>query len=247
MKYHIEFLGIPGSGKTSVYNEVTNRYNNIIGLEDVLWQLMRQKSSDPKKYLLKFIPAIVGKKKAKEIFPYFKDYNESHSQFEASNPELTTLVQTCIAPHASIVLQWMNRLYAQYYFIEHNLQPDQSLVLDEGFAQRAISLFAYEDSYDERKLVEYINLIPLPNIIFVIEIPNDLREHYMHIGNRNFPARMQHMNRKERYKFYNKAQKIIVLVTNKIKMRGGKVVTIHNLDLKQSIVEVKSVIGKELF
>lgn len=66
------------------------------------------------------------------------------------------------------VLYWYVHLCGRYRFLTATSAEDEVLVLDDGFAQRAVHLFASPyDEPDARRVTIYVDLLPPPDLLIV--------------------------------------------------------------------------------
>jgi hypothetical protein len=68
------------------------------------------------------------------------------------------------------VLYWFIHLCGRYRFLTTTLADGEVLVLDDGFAQRAVHLFASPfDEPDASQVTAYVDLLPQPDLLVVVQ------------------------------------------------------------------------------
>jgi hypothetical protein len=100
------------------------------------------------------------------------------SRFTAAHPEtIDALVEAQrarvdrdLAPEA--VLDWVLNLMARYQLATED-DPGGCLMIDEGFAQRGVALFAggFDETKDVVPLRAYLDAAPRPDFVVVVETP----------------------------------------------------------------------------
>src|SRR5690606_27571564 len=87
------------------------------------------------------------------------------------------------------VLRWIFELGAKFQVASGALGDDDVLVIDEGFAQRAVAVFGHGWRPDEEAdLARYVASTPRPDLVFVVDVPLEVcRERLDRSG---WPARI---------------------------------------------------------
>lgn len=187
MKY-IEFLGLPGAGKTTCTLELCSlfrsRRQQVLMKSEIvtaaMYHLFRQKSG-PAWNLIRGLASFHEYRVAKLLWQ--KTHSTYVFRFMAQHPELSRLVIDC-AQHASPpswilkdvicaenLIDWLFSNAAYYQAACELAQADDNLIMEEGFCQQSYYLLAfYQGRFDEGRLYDYLNVAPKPDI-FVALLP----------------------------------------------------------------------------
>ena len=206
MKY-IEFLGIPGSGKTTVaqdvvrlmqanYPVVLNRWNVK---QETMRALLRQKSGMFAR-LLYLVTAMIktplldrywGASRYHLIRRFLHQYSHLLPQV-VENAER-------IAPPSNIppytlsseqLLSWFFDVACIYQASQETLEADGVLVMEEGFCQQAYYLIAAFREADDIgvKLERYCELIPKPSLVIFLLADPEACEKRLHTRATGIPS-----------------------------------------------------------
>jgi thymidylate kinase len=182
----VEFLGIPGSGKTTLASGVHSR---LVASNTSAFTLAGAVSLGMRRG--------VGDRLIDPVMTHLPDRlldRYSESGFIRSNALLVSLIDFMAAyPRAvsaflegqarrsdfelssDLVIRWFLQLVARYQLAASAMSRDDLLLLDEGFAQRAITGFAHrfsEADYDD--LSSYLIASPRPDLLIHLAVGTDL-------------------------------------------------------------------------
>ena len=179
----IEFIGVPGSGKTTLMpvlkdflNE--NGYRAYPVLEAA--RPFAQKTI-PGKVAGALFPGRLRRAALWQIF-YLNSFSQRRV-FAKNNRDLMEVV----LPYQSNrplserdrdhVLRWFIHLTGYYQFFINNLDEGEALIFDEGFVHRVVQLFASEhESPNFDAVAEYLSLIPQPELVVYVSAPREVCE-----------------------------------------------------------------------
>lgn len=172
----IEFIGTPGSGKTT-FLPVLYAHLEATGLKPYsVLDAARIFASRtiPGKLVQQVAPESLKKPLLWQVFYLFNKIYRVKFRFRHSK-----LVQEVHKAQASRpnqqdiknqrILHWFNYLIGSYEFLTQYQKSNEVLIFDEGFVHRVVQFNASdieEPNFD--KVKKYIDLIPSPNIIFFI-------------------------------------------------------------------------------
>lgn len=249
MLTHLEFLGMPGSGKTTVYRALYSKLHHagrtpVYTLDEAVYQGM--KYSRQTRYLrwaARMFPYHIGYRLIGR-FPKTKDdvLYIAFRTFVRQHPELAGIIQQyqreCVHETQDLGLLaflWMFELCAKYQFAVDELREDAMLLLDEGFSQRVISLFAYQDQGElEAKIACYLESIPLPDSVIVLI--NTSESVNVRMQNRGYPFRVQTMAAEEIIAFLERTQRCIDITAEYLQRKG---VSLYHIDNTGSQMELE--------
>lgn len=241
MKMHIEFIGLPGSGKSTLHREAVRRLalrrQKALGLPEAVAASLRRDASD------KLVGGLVGRallatqgEMAMRLFARSQDKFLGLAGFLADNPGLGEIVMASqtmrdIAfEHKRLVLKWMLDLFAAFHFVRERLSGEELLLLDEGFCNRVNTLFAYgpNTAIAESEVAAYIDQIPQPDLIFAIDTTTELCE--ARLDRRGWTERLGAMSAAERRDVLERCEVCIDLALTRLRDRGVEVRRVGNND-----------------
>ncbi len=244
----IELLGLPGSGKSSLYRGIVHQSNfssrRILSLNQALYEGLT-KSNKKKLDIKNLTYRLSGSKHIKNNHFYLKYKLNYLSVFIAKNTDLAELILHFInkeyysGHEKEMVLSWFYGLFSDYHVISNFLPDEKDFIIDEGFIQRTITLFSYGDSWVDLNGVEkYLELIPKPETVIYVEAEP---EHcYERLLSRGFPKRLARKNKEEIDEFFEKC----LICINEVKCYYEK----NNLNLvvvrnnNNEMMDVKSIL-----
>ena len=182
----VEFIGIPGSGKTtlvaSAHTALGDSGVKTVTLAEAVSIGMKRGVGD------RLIDVVMTRLPKRMLTRY------SESGFIRSNALLVSLIDFMAAHPRSasafldgqarradfelgteLVIRWYLQLVARYQLASTSLDEDHVLLLDEGFAQRAITGFAHRFSEaDHEDLSAYLAASPRPDLLVHLAVGTDL-------------------------------------------------------------------------
>lgn len=223
-------MGVPGSGKTTIYREMAGN-KNFIHHKQALWRTLYLNQSDQLwAYIIPLTPKSVGEKKADAIFKRTINYSQNLARFASKNKYLLSLVFDILDSDFKneTLIFWMFNFFAEYEFIIDTILKDELLLIDEGFSQRAISLFAYNDYINWDHVNKYVNTIPLPTQLIVVRSSNQLIEKRIIDREKGLPARMRNLSQENIKRVLINWEKIIDFVIPIFKKKHVKIIIVDN-------------------
>jgi thymidylate kinase len=146
-------------------------------------------------------------------------------------------------PDLKHVLRWFIHLTGSYEFLKGYAQPDDMLIFDEGFAHRAVQLFASEnETPDLVSVAGYLDLIPKPDLIILPRASIEVCE--TRVFERGVWERFEMKGREETSKFIKNAHRIVNFAVCYIKEKGWTVIEVDND--QESIANSKSALKRNL-
>ena len=178
---HIDWLGLPGSGKSTLHRATLRWADEItptLSTNGVVTQYLKHHSSDPVwKTMGRVVPAGLLGRFAQPAFLRSPDHFTSIRDFMLRYPDLVEVVlassrrRSGFEPRADMILGWWLHL-AAVYVAAGELPGDPVVLFDEGFTNRAISLFGYRfGDVDEPDLDRYVHSIPRPSAVVYLATP----------------------------------------------------------------------------
>jgi hypothetical protein len=153
------------------------------------------------------------------------------TRFLAANPEVMEVVLATQRQrrgqdlHQERVLSWILSLMANTQIVDETAGRFDWLFIDEGFCQRAIALFGIGfDGEDELRLRSYVAVIPLPEILVVVEASPSVCE--ARLDELGWSERVTETNRAERRDFLSTAVRLVDLVADEAGRLGARVIRV---------------------
>jgi len=187
----VEFLGISGSGKSTLLSTAVDRLRRqhrvVFTLEEACRLAFRQTTNDPLwRSLLRFAPAPISRRNWRHAFNRSQDRYLAIRATMLSHPEAVEAVMAATRRRRDfeirpdLVIGWWLTLAADYSMAKRVVPPGAALLIDEGFVNRAVSLFGYRFSDADRPdLARYIRSVPVPDLVVHVDAAPDVAERRM--------------------------------------------------------------------
>jgi hypothetical protein len=214
---HVEFLGVPGSGTTTLAAELARVSSSTTTLEDAVLASIRARGDDQ----LTRIAARFSRSGTSAIWR--KALARSTDRFSALNRFLTvspeTLEAVLGAQRARTArdqgqgrsLGWILNLMAGFQLAGEHLGEDEVLMIDEGFAQRSIALCGFGFTDDDRPLLErYLRSMPQPDAVILVDTPLEVCE--SRLDSRGWSERVAEMDVADRRRFLDQTASVVKTV-----------------------------------
>lgn len=214
---HVEFLGVPGSGTTTLAAALAHVSPSTSSLEDAVLASVRAGADDQ----LTRIVARLSKNGTAAIWR--KAFARSTDRFSALNRFLTvspeTLEAVLAAQRARIgrdqgqgrSLGWILNLMAGFQLAEEHLGEHEALMIDEGFAQRSIALCGFGFTEDDHPLLErYLHSMPQPDAVIIVDTPIEVCE--TRLDSRGWSERVAQLDGEDRRLFLGQTAAVIRFV-----------------------------------
>lgn len=233
--HRIEFLGLPGSRKSTLSHQVEARAAKagipVIGLDVATRHAIAASGADP---LARFVARTAGRMSHrlwKQTMTRASDRVDTLARAVSARPELVATIIT--ANHvnnqgsdATLVLRWLLSQLIANQLAEETLDADQWLIATEGFANRTISLFATA-SENETSLLEaarYLGLIPVPDVLVTMSTPLDFC--YDQLELKGWTERIADQPPERRRAFLEEAEKLALVAREHLEQAGSRVVVV---------------------
>lgn len=206
----VDFLGIPGAGKTSLMNSVARVLKNdglqIVTREMVIQHVLSQisKLSHKTSRLLNYTPEGFRKRALSRLFLLCKTRDHALTRFISNYPELSLNILKIIdeshpKQKRAHLARWFADLFSLYQVSMDAFAGEDIFLIDESFTNRALTLFGYQFCGQSIALLhDYLSCIPAPDLVVMVDVPIEVAEE--RIVKRRLPNRMKDMNQADRMK-----------------------------------------------
>lgn len=170
---HIEFIGPPGAGKSTIYSQILKNEDKLVGKEDVINRIALSNSSHVFFSATKLLPQVASEK----IFnfwykmcmkdTYFNNFTDKNPDYQIVWGELSKKIKYEKLSLESV----LNSTAAIYEAGTSVLQNNEILCLDEGFSQRLVSILWRSEYIETDMISRYYSMIPSPELVVYIKAP----------------------------------------------------------------------------
>lgn len=231
---HIDWVGLPGSGKSTLRRSTLRWADEItptLSTNEVVTLYLGRHSSDPVwRKMGRVIPSSLVSRFAQPAFVRSTDHFTGIRDFMQRHPDLIEVVlastrrRSAFEPQADKILGWWLHL-AAIHSVAHRLPGDPFVLFDEGFTNRAISLFGYRfGDADEQDLARYLHAIPRPSAVVHMATPVETCVERM----QDWSVRFEGFPIAERMAFMNSAQRCLERILGHLNEMGVPVCVVEN-------------------
>ncbi len=257
---HVEFCGIPGAGKTTycsaLFAEARRREFHLLTFDEAVYGVIRKSSKSPfLERLVHQLPYRVGRR--------FMDLAPTHNnrklvaafqRFVIQHPELCETIYLAQSGHASqstnmglLVFLWLFEFLSKYQLVVEGRGPADSMVIDEGFVQRIVTLFAYdagEKNIPGTLIEDYVDRMPRPGAVVYVKADPQLC--YERMEERGFPFRLEKYDRERRLDVLQRASECIDKVLSRLARQSVEVMLIDNNANSKDLREMEARVLEKL-
>jgi thymidylate kinase len=239
----IEFIGAPGAGKTTLLPTVIEclreRGIRAFTVVDAARPLVQRTRVG--RVVHHLAPASLRRPLLWRVF--LACSMVYRLRFCAEHPRLVWLVwwSQMRRPRAADVrerkvLHWYFRFVGYYAFLRAHLQPDEALIVDEGFAHRVVQLFASGvEAPDPQQIAAYVDLAPPPDLLVHVQASPQLCEERIH--RRGLWERFQGKDPAEIGQFVANAHTTVQLTVEQSQRRNWCMIQVDNGDAQPSTAQ----------
>lgn len=177
----IEFIGTPGAGKTTLLPSVAEYFQAQGICTRTVVEAARPYAQRSRigKLVTHFAPHSWWRSLLWQVFYHLSAYYRL--VFFMAHPRLIGLVlgsqlRRPISIEARYhAWHWFIHLVGYYQFLGVHEQPNEALVLDEGFVHRVVQMNASEHEVpDPGRIATYLALVPRPDLVIAVHAPWEL-------------------------------------------------------------------------
>lgn len=201
---HIEFIGLPGSGKTTLHKEAIKLLNDRVSIsrKEIL-------NLNKETYLAELNEFIEMNREFVQLFLQKRDEHFTEKKEKDFLQEIFFF------------------LFVHYNFCK---KKEEIILFDEGFCHRVISLFfSYEKRGIDREGISlYVDHIPLPDLVFFVKTDKEKSYQRMLKRKKGFPKRLKNLKDSERKDVLKNSETVISFTIHRLKEKSLPITTINN-------------------
>lgn len=230
----VELLGVPGAGKSTLAAGLSQALPGALTLDEAVRRSIGRRGQDPLTRLAARLTRTSNARLWSAAYARSSDRLAALIRFASSRPAALEGVLAAQRARADrdlrpdMVLGWILNLMARYQLAIEDGAASW-LVVDEGFAQRAVALLAagYEQR-DEPELHAYLETSPAPETLVIVETP--LEACMARLDHKGWSARLTGTGDAQRRSFVEAAAEIVSIVGSVYPRRGVEVVRVAGDD-----------------
>ena len=154
------------------------------------------------------------------------------SLFAMANPTLAWQVGRAVrelpipGPHRRRILRLILRLGAADRAVRGRFDGTVMVLVDEGWAHRAVNLFAWCPTVPQARLDAYLAAIPEPDLLVIVDAPASVVRERLAV--RGLPRRLRRSSKVEVERFLIRSQAITERAASRLSDRGIPIVRVVN-------------------
>lgn len=238
MRY-IEFFGVPGSGKSTICSKLTDELNkkgcHAYDVERAKCQsIVRMLGLNIIYTNRDGIKTKTLKTGTRRIYNIFNTDEVYLKKFLVENTELASNIFNNINKNApskqreKLYTEWFINTMAQYEIANQHLKDQETLLLDEGFINRTMTLFLYCDEINKKLIKRYIKHIPKPDMLIIPEVPIETAYSRMKERSKGFPPAYAGLEFPQQRDILEKTKKLVQMVKSVIQYFDIQVYVLDN-------------------
>lgn len=231
---HIELLGIPGSGKSTLSRQLAGSETStgrVWALEEAARRALRGRGSHIGTRAAARLTPNADNRLWKIVYSRAPERAEAMVEFASHWSEFLESVVTAQRERVkrdhgqSLVLSWILNLGARFVLASRGIPRSDSLIIDEGFAQRALAVFGHgwADS-DRPHLARYLQTMPKPEVIVRIDAEVEICR--QRLDRSGWPQRASQLSRDERVAYLERARETVDTVATHLDRAGVQLVEV---------------------
>lgn len=128
--------------------------------------------------------------------------------------------------HQRLIRCYFDRMMGHYQFLKCHIQPDEILVLDEGFAHRVTHFVSELEQPHPDMIMRYVTLMPKSDLVILVRAP--VGTCVQRLCARALRGRLSGRNRREVGQFVANAEKAIDISAHYLRYMGREIVEVDN-------------------
>ncbi len=173
---HIEFIGPPGAGKSTILSNLISSDSFYGGTEeDAVQRVFLNKAGPKYRFPYRAAPSVI-----RDFFhSNFLEYRFAHSALEdfvCDYPDfmgVLSVAMNSVSYESEKVFSLCRRSAERYQLGISTVSDRETLCLDESFAQRAFAIL-WREPDESFSLEKYFNSVPIPELVVHVDAPVNL-------------------------------------------------------------------------
>ena len=256
--FRVEFIGIPGAGKTTVRKALvaslnSSTSNSYMTIEEAMLNVSRKNIDIFYRTILRILPWSLALKLSNWI------KNRSLMHFEAQNSFLaahgksflcfldSAAYKSLSMQHRQIVISSFLEIGISYECISKHLHEETTVFFEEGLVQKSFMFITLENSANtdsDPSLISYLDNVPLPDLLIYINASNNNCYNRMATRPDGLTKRLEKCSKEEVLNFIKKSREHLEKTSNYLKEKRN--VTLiefnNNNNLDDVISELTTII-----
>lgn len=233
---HVELVGPPGSGKSAcarLLREILRSRGDAYLMDEVLQvSSSRRCSSESKRIMYRFLGR-AGLRRLRHLLHDPTLLMRSLVTFQTEythlwrfffNNQLSRGYDRWERTHD---LTYVQRLCAVYQLAKETFKPEESLVLDEGFAYIPVRTIGHGEPMGRADLEYYLRTIPRPNVLVRLSCPPEVCDRRIFRRPSGPPQRLGTLPERERLEAIRWCDETIADIANILSREGVAVATVE--------------------
>ena len=240
---HIEFMGIPGCGKSALLSRLIislnpTQYKCYIAEDALLLALSKTKEGRFLTPLLKFIPFRLTRKKAHAVFRILGIHGTAQCRFIAQRANaMQAILESALfaklsSTERALALARFFETASMYQLIHEKLNAHFPVMFDEGFLQRTMSLFLAPGidttHFSNNYLRSYLSNVPQPALVIWVDAVTEVCYKRMKYRRKGLPIRLQGFAKSTIVKFLNTSREHFETVSEWMIDNNKRVIRVSN-------------------
>ena len=244
----IEFIGLPGSGKTTLQEALIRSLRehdvNAISFERaqdlaIQQEVLVARNSRTRNALRKFFFDLVRSHMG-SLFKYSTGQILAYQRFVFTHPRLLESFpqnSNHLQPPGQKRLDWIFDLFSGYQSAKQFLHEDTVLVMDEGFCHKTIALWGlfHNQSLAQSQITEYLARSPLPHLLVVVQIDKESCVQRVEERGMPYPGILGATGRNGRLQRLHQINNFINSVALAARQKGVHVIEVDNSGTSRSM------------
>ena len=243
---HIEFVGLPGSGKTHLLkrlsrkNKKTKLTPSKIKCGETKYLIKLKKRNIRWTYY--FIPKILQRKLAKKYYNirFNREETEALIQFVEKYKPFLQLISDILykkdVRDVFLSIRKFETIIIDYILSQSYMDDNEIILFDEGFVQKIVGLHLTA-GITYCNLKEYINKSPMPKLIIHVDAPVELA--HQRLNKRGWPAWLPTKNNLSKWQLLSQTKEKIDSICDLYSNNNVPIITIQNEHISKEYISKK--------
>lgn len=230
-------MGLPGAGKTTLARELCrharSRGCRSFEADEALYTALRRRT---RWYNLRrplaYCTYARGRRWLDAVYARPRFAYESLGRFLDSHDGMAHALGAILRrperfQDSARLIKWLVQLFSGYALAADMLTQDEILILDEGFCNRALSIFGYcSGAVDPDQVRAYIAAVPAPNAVMCVDASSQTRE--ARLAGRGLPSRLRNADAARRSELDRNFEVCLAVTAAELAARGIPVLHVNN-------------------